>query len=454
MSEPSLTDLARASPAGLARRVDGASFRYPPHLRVLNDALMDVAAGECDRLAVFMPPRHGKSTLASRTFPAWVAGSIPDTRLLLASYESDFAASWGHAARELLMTYGPEVFGTALSGDYRARNAWTATNGSSVVTSGVGGAFTGRGADIFLVDDPVKNAEAALSSTYRRKAWAWYQSTAYTRLEPGGCIILIMTRWHEDDLAGRILAETAEEGWRVLSFPALAHEDDPLGREPGEALWPERYDVDDLARIKRNIGTFWWSALYDQTPSPPEGNIFRRDWFRYWTRLPPKLEQLQSWDMTFKATTDGSYVVGQVWGRSGADKFLLDQIRARMSYTETLDAVARLTDRWPDAHVKLIEDAANGPAVMSMLRRSIRGIVGVTPQGSKEARASAVSPDVEGGNVWLPDPSMPGYAWVRDFVAEWTTFPRAATDDQVDAGTQALLRWAGAGSISYGWTAR
>lgn len=452
-----LSVAAAASPAGLGRLTDGALFRYPPHLRLLNDALMDVANGCCHRLAIFMPPRHVKSTMSSRNFPAWYCARFPDRRVLLASYEAEFAASWGGKARALIEAYGDSVFGVGVEGRFQARNAWQLTNGSEMRTSGVGGHLTGLGANVLIIDDPVKNAQEALSETYRERAWEWYQSTAYTRLEPGGSIILIMTRWHEDDLAGRILASTVEgEDWRILSFPAVAEGHDILGRSPGDPLWPERYGVADLARIKEAVGTYWWEALYQQRPSALEGNIVKREWWQFWRHegLPALDELLQSWDMTFTETSDGSFVVGQVWGKHGADRYLLDQTRARMEFTAALDVVRALTDKWPNAHVKLVENKANGPAVMSVLRREMPGLIAVQPEGSKVARARAVTPQIESGNVYLPDPSMPGYGWVRDFISEWSAFPRGVNDDQVDAATQALRRWAGAGSISTGWVAR
>lgn len=443
------------SPAGLGRLNDGEHFRYPAHLRLLNKALLDAARGRSRFTAVFMPPRHVKSTMCSRNFPAWYAAAHPRKRVLLTSYGAEFAASWGGKARSLVENHGEEVFGVGVEGRQQARNSWQLTNGSEMFTAGVGGELTGRGADVLIIDDPVKNAQEAFSKTYRDRTWEWYQSTAYTRLEPGGSIILIQTRWHEDDLAGRILANPVSgEEWRVLSLPALALEDDVLGRKPGEALWPERYDVPALQRIRDTIGSYWWESLYQQQPAAPEGSLFRREWWRHWTQLPPMEEVVQSWDMRFGESESGSFVVGQVWGKAGADRFLIDQVRGRWSFTQTIDAVRDLTALHPDARVKLVENKANGPAVMNALRREVGGFVPVEPHGTKEARAAAVTPDVEGGNVYLPDPALPGYGWVHGFVDEWATFPKGTNDDQVDAGTQALARWGGGGRISSGWVAR
>lgn len=449
--------VARICPAGVGRMADGAQFRYPPHLKVVNDALLDVADGNCNRLALFMPPRHVKSTMVSRNFTAWYTARHANRRVMLTSYEAEFAATWGGKARAVLQEFGQPVFGVSVENRQQARNAWRLSNGSEMVTAGVGGSLTGRGADVLIVDDPVKNAQEAMSTTYRERSWDWYQSTAYTRLEPSGSVILIMTRWHEDDLAGRILANAKNTGeqWRVIEFPAIAEEHDALGRKPGEALWPERYDVEDLERIKEAVGTYWWQALYQQQPSAPEGNMFRREWWRYWRELPAFEEVIQSWDARFGDSVDsGSYVAGQTWGKIGADRYLIDQMRGRWSFTQTLEAIREMSNRRPDAQIKLMENKANGPAIMSALQREIGGFVPIQPDGSKEARASAVTPEVEGGNVYLPDPSIPGHEWVRDFVEEWAAFPRGANDDQVDAGTQALRRWSGDARISSGWVAR
>lgn len=213
------------TPAGFAHRVSGGKWVCPPHLDLLNRKLMGVATGEITRLLVTMPPRHGKSEFISKYFPAWYLGTFPDRRFVLTSYEADFAMSWGRKVRDLLQQHGESYFGITIRPDTTAANRWTiAGRAGGMDTSGVGGPLTGKGADVLVIDDPVKNAEEAGSETYRNKAWDWYTSTAYTRLEPGGAVILIQTRWHEDDLAGRILSQVGAGGepWHVLSMPALS----------------------------------------------------------------------------------------------------------------------------------------------------------------------------------------------------------------------------------------
>ncbi|MGB9886742.1 MAG: phage terminase large subunit [Moorellales bacterium] len=431
-----------ATPAHFAYTVSEGRWIPYEHLLLLNRKLVDVAVGRVKRLMVFMPPRHGKSELTSRYFPAWYLGMFPDRRIILASYEADFAATWGRKARNLLEEFGPPLFGVKVSSESSAANRWDIEgHEGGMVTAGVRGPITGKGANVAIIDDPVKNDQEAMSQTYRDVAWDWYRATFSTRIQEDGAIILVMTRWHEDDLAGRLLRAQAEGGdkWEVVNLPALAEDGDALGRQPGEPLCPELFTKETLEATKVRLGSYWWNALYQQRPSPMEGGILKRSWWRFYRQAPDKFDEvIQSWDMSFKETTSGSYVVGQVWGRKGADKYLLDQVRDRMDFPATIQVVRSLSAKWPQARAKLVEDKANGPAVIATLKREISGLTAVEPQGSKEARAAAVSPDIEAGNVYLPDPSIA--PWVHDFIEECAAFPNGANDDQVDAMTQALMR--------------
>lgn len=257
----------------------------------LSRKLHAVAAGRIQRLMVQCPPRHGKSMLCSQFFPAWYLGTYPDRRVILTSYEADFAASWGRKARDVLTEHGPELWGVTIRDDSSAANRWDIEgNTGGMQTAGVGGPVTGKGAHLLLIDDPVKNDEQARSPTYRERAWEWYRSTAYTRLEPGGAVVLVMTRWHRDDLAGKILAQAADTGekWEVVRLPAIAEENDQLGRAPGKPLWPARYPLDVLERIRATTEAYWWACLYQQDPAPEGGaewpeTYFGPDiWFDEW----------------------------------------------------------------------------------------------------------------------------------------------------------------------------
>ena len=427
---------------------------------VLSTALADAAFGDCKRIIVSMPPRHGKSELTSGWFPAWYLSQFPGNRIILTSYEAEFAASWGRRVRDIVGAHGSEL-GLALSGDSKAKHRWDLTTGGGMITAGVRGPITGKGGDLVIVDDPVKNFEEAYSPTIRQHVWDWFTSTLRTRLEPGAALVIVMTRWHEDDLAGRLLAQ--ERGWRYIRMPAVAEDaDDPLGRSLGEALWPWRYDVDALAELKEDVGELVWAGLFQQRPAPLGGGIFKRIWLRFWfdgteplpvmvnqmdgtvhvcdqRRLPKRFdEQLASWDLPFKGKIDSDWVAGQVWGRVGADCYLRDQVHARMDFPQQLLAFKTLAERYPRARRRLVEDAANGAALISTLRQKIPGIVAVPAQGSKEARAAAVSAAFESGNVYIPHPSQAD--WVQGYIEELVTFPGARYDDQVDATTQALGR--------------
>ena len=444
--------LAQASldPAAFAWLASRGQWQVAAHLDLLAERLLDVAQGKLKRLLIQMPPRHGKSEFASAHFPAWYLGTFPDRRVILASYEHDFAASWGAKARDRFAEFGPVLWRLGVKRDRQAADDWQiAGHAGGMVCAGVGGPIMGRGADLLVIDDPVKSAEEANSETYRERAWDWYRSVAYTRLEPGGTIILIMTRWHEQDLAGRVLAEAAKTGerWEVIKLPALAEPGDVLGRTEGEALWPARYPLSALTEIQESIGPYWWSDLYQQRPAPPEGALFRASWWRYYEQAPLDMHDvILSIDCALKGTETSDFVVAQVWGRRWADLYLLDQIRERTDFVGTLRMIEALVAKWPQVYLKLVEDAANGPAVISALQHRVPGLVAVKPKAlgsatdnSKRGRAQAILWLVEAGNVYLPAPSVA--PWVEGFLSECASFPLGAHDDQVDAMTMALGRF-------------
>ena len=292
-----------------------------------------------------------------------------------------------------------------------------------------------------IVDDPHKDRAEAQSETIRQGVWDWFTSTAYTRVAPGGGVIVMCTRWHLDDLVGRLLEQEAKGGehWEVFNYPAIA-EFDEEHRATGEALHPERYPIEALERIRKSVGERDWNALYQQHPVPDGGGIFKKDWIRRWTptNLPVSFDRvLMSWDMTFKDTSKSDYVVGQVWGKKGANHYLLDQVRGQWSFTKTKEMFVELCKKWPRATRKLIEDKANGPAIISEFKDVIAGIVPVTPEDSKEARAHAVTTLWEAGNVYIPEQSQ-DHPWVAEFETELLSFPAGAHDDMIDSCTQAL----------------
>jgi len=415
------------------------------HLLLLCDKLEAIERGDITRLMVFMPPRNGKSEVVSKKFPAWYLAKHPSQEIIMTSYAADLALDHSRIARDTFKECCLKLWkNIALSKDSGSAERWTiARHRGGLTAAGVGGPITGRGGKICIIDDPVKNAEEADSQIYRDKVWEWYRTTLRTRLAPNGAIVLVQTRWHEDDLAGRLLheMEAGGEQWVVISLPAQAEEGDVLGREVGEYLWPDRYSVEEYEAIKLAVGSRHWNSLYQQRPSPEEGGMIKRQWWKFYTELPKGFDRiLQSWDMTFKDSDGSDYVSGQVWGNVGASIYMLpDREYGRMDFTSTLEAFHRLTERNPKAIIKLVEDKANGPAVISMLRHKIGGIIAINPKGSKVARASAVSPLIEAGNVYLPAPSI--CPWINSFIEECASFPNGAHDDQVDAATMACQRF-------------
>jgi predicted phage terminase large subunit-like protein len=336
---PSLNDVR----ATLARRsllrfteYTNPLYQRAQHHAQIADALEEVERGENDRLMIFMPPRHGKSELASKRFPAWCLGRNPRRQIIAASYNSDLANDFGRNVRNIVAEpeFGQVFPSVSLAPDSQAANRMNTNRGGAYVAAGVGTAVTGRGAHIALIDDPFKDREEADSERRRDVVWDWYRSTLYTRLMPGGSIVLIQTRWHEDDLAGRILEQEADQ-WKVLELPAI--------NAAGEALWPEWYDVGALNRIKATIGPREWSALYQQRPQPDEGTFFRREWFGTWDRLPP----VRYYGTSDYAVTDGGgdYTVHRIWG-IGPDGAIYRVAGYRDQAT---------SDKWIEAKLDLIE---------------------------------------------------------------------------------------------------
>ena len=401
------------------------------------------------RLVVEMPPRHGKSELISRYFPAWYIGTHPNDRVILASYESDFARSWGRKARDILREHG-HLFRVEVRRDSLAANDWGITNtDGGMFTTGVGGPITGRGADMAIIDDGVKNAEEAASETVQKSNADWFDSTFYTRLEPDAAVCVLGTRWHERDLIGHVLSlanddeeigELEDEVWYVLKLPALATQDDALDRQPGEALWPARYPQNRLARMAQRIGSYFFSALYQQRPSSEEGNIFRRGWWRFYETLPPEA-----------ANASVGYVIVDT---AGYDDKTTGDFAAIASVVKTgKDLYWRRVERghWPFPTLKqkirdtsaefklpvLIEETPWAKPLIQSLQEEIGGVVAFKIEGkSKRTRAEAASPYAEGGNFWLPRRA----AWVRDFIEEHAAFPTGANDDMVDTTSMAVLR--------------
>lgn len=420
----------------------------------LDKFVRDVEAGLRPILILQAPPQHGKSEIVSRKLPPYLAGTRPHLRIAAASYSSTLADAMSLDVRRNLVDprhlrlfpAPPEKRKYAID-----RNGeFSFPNGpGSYIGDGVGGGFTGRPADIFIIDDPIKNAQEALSPTTKEGHWNWYQSTCKTRMSKNSGQIIMATSWAEDDLSGRIMKlHEGDQRLTVLRFPAinLPTETGYNPQLPEGALIPALHPLEQLHEFKAELSDYWWSAMYQSSPKSLGGNVFKDSGVRYYLTkdLPKKFDRVvTSWDCTFKDTDGTDFVVGQVWGKKGADAYLLFQHRERMSFTATVKAVDGVHVAWPQSRRILIEDKANGPAVIDTLKKYVPGILPVEPDGSKLARAHAVTSYWEAGNVWLPHPDIAaacfrGVGGIKEFIAELTTFPAAANDDQVDAMSQAL----------------
>lgn len=427
-----------------------------PALEVLDQALIDAQTGRHPRLIFTMPPQEGKSQRVSRAFPLWLLVQNPNLRIAVVSYSDRLARRWGRAVRNDI-TGNPHL-GLTVRRDTAAADEWQIDgHDGGMVTVGIQGGLTGRPVDVLIIDDPFPDQKSADSEIYRETVKDWWQTVGSARLPEHAIVIVVQTRWHEDDLAGWLLAEQPDV-WRHINIPAIADhnpaegEVDVLGREVGEWMLSARgRTTKGWEQRRRDAGSRGFLALYQGRPAPAEGGILKRAWWQYsplqraiqrgdgsWWAI-GAVQVIQSWDMAFKDADSNDWVVGQVWARKGSKAWLLDQVRDHLDLPATCDAVKALSAKWPQARLKLIEDKANGPGVIQSLRGVVGGIVAVTPKDSKEGRASAVSPFIEAGDVELPAPAHA--PWVADFVNECAGFPNATHDDQVDACTQALARF-------------
>lgn len=456
-----------ASPGAIARATNPNTVTTPA-LELIDEALVEALNTPDARLIISMAPQEGKSVRVANDFPVWALTQNPELRIVSASYGQGLANRNGRAVRNRILAH-PEL-GLTIARDNGSVSEWTlAGHQGGMLSVGVGAGLTGRPADLIIIDDPVKDQKDADSQIVRQNTWDWWTSTASTRLAPGATVVMILTRWHEDDLAGRMLA--AEDGhiWKVINIPAQADHDpekgetDPLGREPGEFMQSARKRTrTQWLSIMKRVGSRVWNALYQGRPSASEGNMFlRSQWQRYanplWTErpdtscvIPPGSGRLtMSWDMAFKDTKTSDFVVGQVWLHRGPNAYLVDQVRKRMTFSESEKAVEAMIAKWPQCTVKLIEDKANGTAILDVLKAKYPGFIPVTPHESKEARAAAVTPFVEAQNVFLPESRIA--PWIDSFIDEAASFPNGAHDDQVDCMTQALNRIFIRGGRANGW---
>jgi len=429
------------------------------HIDAIADHLEAISKGEVRQLIINVPPGHMKSMTVSVLWPCWEWASEPHLRYLCASYAGSLALRDAVRMRRLIESPWYQVLwpNVAFERDQNAKEYFENTVGGYRSSSGVGGSILGHRGDRLLVDDAHKTQESE-SEGVREGVIEWWNSTMISRAKDPQTVakVIIAQRIHERDLPGYLLDQG---GWMHLNLPAEYESKPfvyvkaipPLTKDPrtvdGDLLWPERFGPQEIADAKL-AGSYNYSAQYQQRPAPAGGGLIKREWFKFYDLDPDVIamsadQVIQSWDLAFKGLETSDRVAGHVWARKGAQVFLLHRVNANLNFPATRRAIETVSARWPQALLKLVEDKANGPAIIDDLKHTVQGLVAVEPRGTKEARAAAVSPVIEAGNVFLPNPLQA--PWVEDFLAECSSFPKGAHDDDVDAMTQALDRLVVAG---------
>lgn len=408
---------------------------------------------------ITMPPRHGKSQLASINFPAWYLGKNPENEIITSSYASDLALDFGSKTRRLVDDeMYQSIFSTKLMADEKSKAKWLTDKKGSYTSVGVGGAITGKGGNILLIDDPFKNREEAESDVIRQKVWDWYTSTLYTRLEPNGAIILILTRWHTDDLAGRLIdaMEKGGEKWEIVSFPAIAEEDE-VHRKSGEALWSDRYSLDDLERIKKTVGVYDWEALYQQRPISSETQDFKEEWFKYFTDEDIKTKALEVFvtvDLAISEKEKADNVSIQVVGKVPTEPawYKLEENTGRLDPLQVIEYLFHLKNKYQHKLVRVgIESVAYQKALMYFIQEEQRkrqvyfDIVELKAKTAKETRIRGLISLFKAGIMYHRDTD-------NEYEHELLTFPVGKHDDRIDAMaymTQVMENTRGASNKQY-----
>lgn len=460
--------IALAAKEELARRSYADFFllanpmmKLYPHTRLIAEKLQKIVDGEQHFYIISMPPQHGKSLTITETFASYYLMKHPENKVMIAAYSKGLYSQFADAERQNFTNWAGPLYGLKTGRSTADRFTIADHKGEFFATS-ILGAATGHSADLLIIDDPIKDAEEANSPTIQNKVWEEWTKTFSTRLQDNSSVIVIMTRWRTDDLAGRLLQKMSRP-WEEIKLPAIAtglgpNEVDEIGRHNGEALCPELHSLKDLMTQKQEMGSQGFEALYQQSPTIEDGNIFKREWIKYYVPdrqtmirfgltekdvkiLPRHLhDTIQAWDATFKSKENDDFVAGQTWSRNGADLFLRPGwCHKRLSFTETLTAIRNMKRMYPRTSAILVEDKANGPAILDTLKHEVAGIMPVSPGAdSKEARAASVSPRFEAGQIYVPHP-----LWIpaiEDMIEEWAGFPNMPHDDSVDAMVYAVRR--------------
>jgi predicted phage terminase large subunit-like protein len=417
------------------------------HHRHIAEKFNKLATGELKRLIINMPPRHTKSEFASYLLPAWMVGRRPKLKIIQATHTGELAIRFGRKAKHLIDS--PEyqkIFETTLQEDSKAAGRWETAQGGEYFAAGVGGAITGRGADLLIIDDP-HSEQDALSENSLEQAYEWYTSGPRQRLQPGASIVLVMTRWSTKDLTAKLLKQQKEvkgDQWEIVEFPAI------LDDEP---VWPQYWNIDELEKVKATLPVGKWNAQWMQKPTSEEGAIIKREWWRTYTKdtIPALQHVIQSYDTAYlkKETADFSAIT--TWGifypteDSGANLLLLDSLKGRWEFPELRRRALQQYKYWQPETV-IVEAKASGLPLLYELRQMDIPVVSFTPSkgNDKHSRINAVAPMFESGMIWAPDQKF-----AEEVIEECAAFPHGDHDDLVDTTTQAVMRFRQGGLIKH-----
>lgn len=428
------------------------------HLHYVCERLEAVERGDIDRLMIFMPPRHGKSQSTTETFPSWFLGKNPDRRVIEVSYSDTFAQKFGNRNRKKVQDFGESLFDVTLDKSNSSKKNWDiAGHAGGMISVGLGGGITGEGADLLLIDDVIKNRKEADSETVRDAIWDEYSATLLTRLAPGGRIILIMTRWHEDDLAGRIIQKSKENGekWEIINLPCEAEENDQLGRKEGEPLWPDRYGTDWMEKKKKTVSNRDWEALYQQHPRPRNAlSMFKREWFEIVPDYPRKARSLRYWDLAAteaKPGKDPDWSSGCRMAEADGIYYIIDVQRLRGTPLDVQRRVAQAAEL-DGKNVPIYmeqEPGSSGVNTIDTYRRTVLpgySFYADKKTSNKIERAEPLSASAESHNVKIVRGD-----WNKDFLDEVSAFPNVKHDDMTDtaSGAYAMLNNARQGILDY-----
>jgi predicted phage terminase large subunit-like protein len=422
------------------------TFISGAHHKRMADAFERVANGTCKRLIINMPPRHTKSEFASYLLPAWFLGKFPHKKVIQASNTGELAVGFGRKVRNLVDSevYSSIFPNLALQADSKAAGRWNTSKGGDYFAIGVGGTVTGKGADVLIIDDPHSEQEAAMAASnpdIYDKVFEWYTSGPRQRLQPGGAIVVVMTRWAQRDLTGQVLKSAAQrsgEEWEVIEFPAIL--------PSGKPLWPQFWSLAELEALREELPNAKWQAQYQQNPVGNESAIVKRDWWKWWEKdNPPQCDYiLQSWDTAFEKTQRADYSAGTTWGIFACEEdnfapniILLNTYKKRVEFPELKrDVMREYTDYEPDSLI--VEKKASGAPLIYDLRAMGIPVQEYTPSKGQDkiARLNSVSDIIASGKVWVPRTR-----WAEELVDEVAAFPSGEHDDLVDATTLALMRF-------------